>query len=367
MQETPYEKGFAFVSYLRAVSAPPGTPTEAADAAFDAWLRAYTSEFAFRSVTPTDMLESFFRAFPGLRGDWSAEAHAREEAAEAAEWWGRPGAVPEDFAAEAALPPYDPATAPPDARGRRGVAYRAGFELVRWMHAPGWPPYYPPQADAQALSDPADACLAAWLAAADAAGAAPLTPPALGAGFSAWPTLQKLHFLDGALAAQVIAALGASRSSARSCPAPLLLPPCVQERRDARVGAALLAALDAAYGLGASGNAEVRLRWSQLVGGAGYDAGFASVREFVHSTGARDGEEWGADGVVHVSVCVGGTLPLPHCGGAGKLKYITPIFRALWGGPDASRALAPALFAEIRPGLHPAVRARVEGVLGSAQ
>ena len=62
----------------------------------------------------------------------------------------------------------------------------------------------------------------------------------------------------------------------------------------------------------------------------------------------------------------GPTPRLPRRGGAGKLKYITPIFRALWGGPGASRALAPPLFAEIRPGLHPAVRARVEGVLGAS-
>ena len=260
------------MSYLRAASASKATPAAEADAAFDAWLRDYTSEFAFRSITPADMMVSYFRAFPSLRGDWSPEAWAKEEAAEASQWWDRPGETPEDFSKPAEpLSAYDPLTAPPDAQGRRGLAYRPGFELMRWMHAPGWPPYYPPLAAAVELSAPAEACLAAWLAAtssAAASGGSKVPPPAEGAGFAAWPTLQKLHFLDSAITACERGDL--STGSVGSA----YVPPAL-----------LLAGLSSAYGLGTSGNAEIRLRWSQLVAMTAYGPGFESLRDFLRSTG----------------------------------------------------------------------------------
>lgn len=293
--ETPYEKGFAFVSYLRAVVG--------SDEVFDAWLHHYTSTFAFKSITPSDMFECFFSQFPHLRGDWSAEKWAVEEAAEAATWWSRVGDMPADLSQSGVLAPLPDVCV--DASGRKGLAYRPGYEFMRWMHAPGWPVYYPAfDSEARTLSAPAEELVAAWLAAGGA-------QPAGHAAFNTWPTGQKLHFLDTVLSAI--------------------------ERGDASATPAVLAALDAEYKFGVSNNAEIRLRWCQIVASALYEPGFASITEFTHTT--------------------------------GKLKYITPIFYALWNvkaadGSYAARDMATALFADIKPTLHPAVQSRVAGVTG---
>lgn len=358
------QKGFALVSYLRCCAG--------SDTAFDAWLQTWFTGHAFISVTYTDIFESFFASFPHLRGDWSRERWEAEEAAEAASWFGRENPLPADLesCSESSLPPLpaaDTATgAVPivDETGRRGLAYRPGYEFMRWLHAPGWPVFYPSCDGGKALSEPAEKAAADWEAAAMAAAAAvpadaPFAAAAVaapadetggsGASFASWPTAQKLHFLD-ALLLRAEAAMGRLPASAE--PAAASAPDVAAQRSAGRAWHGLLAALDAAHGFGRSGNMEVRLRWSCLVARAAFEPGFASIAAYFQAT--------------------------------GKLKYVTPVMRALVAGPPApstADAAAPATlgaagrpgwafalaqYAVIRPSLHPSVRSRVEGVLRTA-
>ncbi|RYG50615.1 hypothetical protein EON67_04950 [archaeon] len=305
--EAPYEKGFAFVSYLRACVG--------SDEAFDAWLHTYTSRFAFASISAVDMLECFFDSFPHLRGDWSRDAWIAEEAAEASSWWNTHAPVPEDLNTSSALPALPAEIV--GASGKRGLAYRPGFEFMRWLHAPGWPAYYPDLSAAAQLSAPAEALAAAWLN--NMAAGVPVAPPASAADFRTWPALQQLHFLD-TLVAHVEKA-----AAAKEALAPY---------------AALVHALDDVYNLSASGNAEIRLRWSQLIAGAVVEDKFSAVVDFLHMT--------------------------------GKLKYQTPVFRALVAaapnaaGEKAATRLAVSTYATVRETLHPAVQSRIDGVFKGA-
>lgn len=320
--ETPYEKGFAFVSYLRACVG--------SDEAFDAWLRTYTTEYSFCSIAAVDMLSSFFRAFPQFQGDWTAAGWLQQEAEEASQWWAVSTPVPaaDDLDRFGVLPPLPSAPAAAssdanpasqatvpivDAKGRTGLAYRPGYEFMRWMHAPGWPPYYPSLEKAKALSEPADELLHSWLRGTPA----PVTP----AVFATWPTGQKVHFLDGLLAA--------AEADAEAC----------------AVGAgtvthALLAALDSAYSFSVSGNAELRLRWAQATAVAVWPSGMPALEDFLTMT--------------------------------GKLKYATPVFRAciharaLPSGERPMRVWATAAYARLRPTFHAAVQSRVDGVFSAA-
>jgi hypothetical protein len=351
--DVPYEKGFAFVSYLRACAG--------SDAAFDAWLSRYFSGHAFSAVDVPDIFDSFFAAFPHFRGDWTRERWAAEEAAEAAGWWERPQETPADLescgqASLPALPAADAATgAVPivDATGRRGLAYRPGYEFMRWMHAPGWPVFYPSCAAGEALAGPAEALAAAWVAAAKAAPAG--TPDAAlrpademggsGKPFAGWPTLQKLHCLDS-----LLKACEADMSGCPPATAAADAPAAVAALRAvAPAWHRLLPALEAAYSFGASTNAEVRLRWSQLVALSVFQPYYPAITAFLTSI--------------------------------GKLKYVVPVMRALTGaGPDPAAAdagkpetlgaagrpgwqLAASLYRRIQPTLHPAVQSRVESVL----
>eukprot|EP00929_Paragymnodinium_shiwhaense_P067574 TRINITY_DN33992_c0_g1_i1.p1 TRINITY_DN33992_c0_g1~~TRINITY_DN33992_c0_g1_i1.p1 ORF type:complete len:557 (-),score=114.30 TRINITY_DN33992_c0_g1_i1:318-1892(-) len=63
--ETPYEKGFAMVSFLRHVVD--------SEEAFDAWLLQYCQKFAFQSIIAEDMFEYFFASFPGCKGKIDVE------------------------------------------------------------------------------------------------------------------------------------------------------------------------------------------------------------------------------------------------------------------------------------------------------
>jgi len=252
----PYEKGFALVSYLRARV---GT-----DAAFDAWLTAYTTAFAFRSISTADMLTHFFDHFPHLRGDWTREGWLAEEAATASTYWNQVVPVPEgdlDDAFSAPLPPLG--TTP----GKTGLAWVPGLELMRWLHAPGFAPWFPPQTAAHPLVSASREAVTAW-----GEGIAP-------SAVAAWPAGQKQHFLD-----EIVTAVRARAAPHTASKATL------HDR---------LALLDSTLGLSTATNAELRLRWSQIVALAVYTPGLASVSSFLAST--------------------------------GKLKYVTPIYRALLG------------------------------------
>jgi hypothetical protein len=81
---------------------------------------------------------------------------------------------------------------------------------------------------------------------------------------ASWSSDQKLIFLD------------AIRNQAEAGAKPGAVQAVTPER---------LAALDAAYGFGRSSNVEVRLRWAQIAIAAQYEPGYASMFDFLGSTG----------------------------------------------------------------------------------
>lgn len=48
----------------------------------------------------------------------------------------------------------------------------------------------------------------------------------------------------------------------------------------------------------------------------------------------------------------------------GKQKYTLPLYRAMWGGSDATRALAMEIFSATAPQLHVNVQNYVKKILG---
>ena len=294
------------MSYLRAMVG--------SDAAFEAWLRAYFARFAFASITSTDMLDSFFGHFPQLKGDWSREAWEAEDAAAAPGYWSVGNPIPDDLETCGILPAWDPAAA--GTGGKLGLAYRSGYEFSRWFHQPGWPVYYPPLAAAAAsLTGPAEALVERWITTVTSGGSLETLTSTTGPELAAWPTYQKLHFLD--------------TLTARAAP-------LAEAQLDG-----LLPALDAAYGFGGHNNAEVRLRWGQLVAQAAYAPGVASVEAFLT--------------------------------GIGKQKYTLPLYRALCGEAEGSQVSAPrreaaktralAIFLKTRASLHVGVRGYAAKIL----
>lgn len=94
--ETPYEKGFAFVSYLQSLV---GNVQK-----FDDFLKAYVAKFQFKSVVAEDMFEFFMEYFPHLK--------------------------------------------------EQNVHNREGYEFSTWLNTPGWPPYTPDLSEGRELMDP---------------------------------------------------------------------------------------------------------------------------------------------------------------------------------------------------------------------
>jgi len=113
--------------------------------------------------------------------------------------------------------------------------------------------------------------------------------------------------------------------------------------------AASLAAMDAAYKYGASINAELRMRWCQLVIKQNWEPGFASVRAFLESQGKirytvpiyrmlLNGSEC----VCHVVLCL-----LSRCA-----TGVSSVMRACLFLFSAAKALAAATFEATKPALH---------------
>ncbi|XP_078098428.1 aminopeptidase B isoform X1 [Mustelus asterias] len=130
--ETPYEKGYCFVSYLAHLV---GDQNK-----FDAFLRAYLDKFKFQSIVAEDTLNFYLNYFPELK--------------------------------------------------EKNVEKRPGFEFDSWLNIPGWPPYLPDLSSGDTLMKPAEDLAALWLAAdlnVDAIKAIDL---------SSWKTYQIVHFLD---------------------------------------------------------------------------------------------------------------------------------------------------------------------------
>ncbi|NXN99816.1 AMPB Aminopeptidase, partial [Rhinopomastus cyanomelas] len=236
--ETPYEKGYCFVSYLAHLV---GDQNK-----FDAFLRAYVNRFKFQSITADDTLGFFLEYFPELK--------------------------------------------------EKGVDSIPGLEFDRWLNTPGWPPYLPDLSPGQQLMKPADELAELWAASG-------LNMEAIEAvDITAWRTYQLVYFLDKILQKSPLPEGNVERLSR--------MYPKISKAQ----------------------NAELRLRWCQIVLKNNLEAEYSKVKDFLHSQ--------------------------------GKQKYTLPLYRAMWGGSEAARALAMETFSATAPQLHINVQNYVKKILG---
>ncbi|XP_068842113.1 aminopeptidase B [Capricornis sumatraensis] len=235
--ETPYEKGFCFVSYLAHLV---GDQDQ-----FDDFLKAYVDEFKFQSILADDFLDFFLDYFPELKKQ-------------------RVDSIP-------------------------------GFEFDRWLDTPGWPPYLPDLSPGDSLMRPAEELAQLWAA-------EELDPRAINAvSTSAWKTYQLVYFLDKIL---------------QKSP----LPPGNVKK------------LGETYPkISNAQNAELRLRWGQIVLKNDHQEDFWKVKEFLHSQ--------------------------------GKQKYTLPLYHAMMAGSEAAQTLAKETFAATAPQLHSNVAHYVQQIV----
>ncbi|KAK3105025.1 hypothetical protein FSP39_015458 [Pinctada imbricata] len=103
--ETPYEKGFAFVSYLQNLV---GDVKK-----FDDFLKSYVSKYKFKSLVAEDMFDYFLEYFPKMKED--------------------------------------------------KIDKKEGFEFTdTWLHKPGWPTYTPDLSAGKELTGPAEDLAKQW-------------------------------------------------------------------------------------------------------------------------------------------------------------------------------------------------------------
>uniref|UniRef100_A0A8C0HDK8 Arginyl aminopeptidase n=2 Tax=Chelonoidis abingdonii TaxID=106734 RepID=A0A8C0HDK8_CHEAB len=237
--ETPYEKGYCFVSYLAHLV---GDQSK-----FDAFLQAYVNQFKFQSIMADDALEFFLEYFPELK--------------------------------------------------KKGVATIPGFEFDRWLNTPGWPPYLPDLSPGETLMKPAEELAELWAASI-------LNMEAIKAvDISAWKTYQLVFFLDKILQKSPLPDTNVAKLSE--------MYPKISKAQ----------------------NAELRLRWCQIVLKNNHEPEFGKVKDFLHSQ--------------------------------GKQKYTLPIYRAMWSGSESARALAVETFSATAPQLHVNVQNYVKKILAS--
>ncbi|XP_050003742.1 aminopeptidase B [Alexandromys fortis] len=224
--ETPYEKGYCFVSYLAHLV---GDQDQ-----FDKFLKAYVEEFKFQSILAEDFLEFYLEYFPELKKK-------------------RVDAIP-------------------------------GFEFDRWLNTPGWPPYLPDLSPGDSLMKPAEELAELWVT-------SELDMQAIEAvSISTWKTYQLVYFLDKIL---------------QKSP----LPPGNVKK------------LGETYPkISNAQNAELRLRWGQILLKNDHQEEFWKVKEFLQSQ--------------------------------GKQKYTLPLYHAMMSGSEVARTLAKDTFAATASQLH---------------
>ncbi|XP_027465721.2 aminopeptidase B isoform X1 [Zalophus californianus] len=224
--ETPYEKGFCFVSYLAHLV---GDQDQ-----FDNFLKAYVNEFKFQSILAEDFLEFYLEYFPELK--------------------------------------------------KKNVESIPGFEFDRWLNTPGWPPYLPDLSPGDLLMKPAEELAQLWVA-------KELDMKAIEAvAISSWKTYQLVYFLDKIL---------------QKSP----LPP------------GNVKTLGETYPkISNSQNAELRLRWGQIVLKNDHQEDFWKVKAFLQSQ--------------------------------GKQKYTLPLYHAMMAGSKVAQTLAKETFEATAPQLH---------------
>ncbi|XP_029428205.1 aminopeptidase B [Rhinatrema bivittatum] len=237
--ETPYEKGYCFVSYLAHLV---GDQSK-----FDAFLQAYVNQFKFQSIMADDALEFYLDYFKELK--------------------------------------------------KEGVERKPGLEFDTWLNTPGWPPYLPDLSPGDSLMKPADELAKLW-------GAGSLNMEAIKAiDICTWKTYQLVYFLDKILGKSPLPDGNVEKMSK--------MYPKMTE----------------------ASNAELKLRWCQIVIKNNHQADFVKVKHFLHSQ--------------------------------GKQKYTLPIYRALWGGSEAARTLAIETFSGTEAQLHVNVQNYVRKILAS--
>ncbi|KAL4622438.1 aminopeptidase B isoform X1 [Arapaima gigas] len=236
--ETPYEKGFCFVSYLANLVGDQNR--------FDAFLRAYVDKFKFCSIMAEDALEFYLEYFPDLK--------------------------------------------------KKGVRNIKGLEFDSWLNVPGWPPFLPDLSSGESLMQPAEQLAELWAAEC-------LDLAAISAvDIHLWKTYQTVYFLDKIL---------------EKSPLP---------------GGSNIEKLEEQYPkIVQSHNAELRLRWAQIVLRNQHQPGYPHVRNFLESQ--------------------------------GKQKYTLPVYRTMWSGSEETKALATEVFSNTSQQLHVNVRNYVKKIL----
>lgn len=374
--ETAYEKGYAFVSYLRAAAG--------SDEKFDAWLKVYFDTYKWKSVTSIDVLTSFFEFFPLLKGSWdvnsfNASAPCEKYHTGVPATKGNvdnasqlPELVQAYFSEHAAALSTGKTDLLKHPYATEGLSTVPGYELDRWLHQPGYAIYYPPVSEARGLELEAIRLADVWIGyASKTAGAfaSPQLLESLEQDFSQakvwkeWPIYQVLYLLDyfhehvqqqQNNQAASIATLCIPRECLTPMPSPSLADDAIPiyAKETYTYIHTFLNLITRAFDFGGSNNAEIRLRWSLLVAEAQYEEGYECLTNFSKSQ--------------------------------GKIKYTVPVFRALLTAPylvdeaDSSaignlpghivgrspgRRLAPILFASIRASLFTGVRHRVKGMI----
>uniref|UniRef100_A0A7M4EF89 Arginyl aminopeptidase n=1 Tax=Crocodylus porosus TaxID=8502 RepID=A0A7M4EF89_CROPO len=238
--ETPYEKGYCFVSYLANLV---GDQSK-----FDTFLQAYVNQFKFQSIMADDALNFFLEYFPELK--------------------------------------------------KKGVDSIPGFEFDRWLNTPGWPPYLPDLSPGDVLMKPAEDLAELWAASS-------LDMEAVKAvDISAWKTYQLVHFLDKVLQKSPLPDGNVDQLSKRY--------PKISQAQ----------------------NAELRLRWCQIILKNNHEAEYGKVRDFLHSQ--------------------------------GKQKYTLPLYRSMWSGSESAQVLAMETFSATAPQLHVNVQNYIKKILAGA-
>ncbi|CAH2221467.1 aminopeptidase B [Pelobates cultripes] len=236
--ETPYEKGFCFVSYLAHLT---GDQSK-----FDSFLRAYIDNFKFQSITANEALEFYLDFFPDLKS--------------------------------------------------KGVDTIAGLEFDCWLNTPGWPPFLPDLSPGDVLMRPAEDLAVLW-------SSTPLDMDAIRKeDITVWKTYQCIYFLDKILEKSPLPA-GNVLELGRQYPH-----------------------------ISEATNAELRLRWCQIILKNNYQTQFCKVREFLYSQ--------------------------------GKQKYTLPLYRAMHNGSEHAQALSKVVFKQTSKQLHSNVKEYVKKILG---
>ncbi|GFS23082.1 leukotriene A-4 hydrolase homolog [Elysia marginata] len=245
--ETPYEKGFMFVCYLRYLALKDGQDFSV----FDDFLKAYLNKYKYQSVVSEDLFDFYFEYFPHVK---QGKLHEKP-----------------------------------------------GFEFHKtWLLAPGWPPYEPDISAGDELIRPVDTLVPLFTSSSESEQQNRV--PNIEAE---WSTYQILHFLDSLAEKSPLPADGMQRLLQE-------FPFLVTSR-----------------------NAEIRLRWCEIVIKNDVSSHFKDIRAFLKSQ--------------------------------GKQKYTKPLYQHMVKGSEEVRALAVQVYTETRANLHENVRGYIIDILREAK